>query len=209
MNTLRLIAACFVFAAVFAISGSAQTTGAAQPAGMAKIVVIDTGYFGGDEKGAGGITKYIGAMTSLNNEFKTVQADLDATAAKLQTMSKEIQTLQEQASTGKVPIDERTAIAKGDAYTALQTDYKRKQEDAKNKYERRQQQIMSPIMQDIGKALQDFTIQKGYGLILDSSKLFNAGIILGSDDAKVDVTKEFITFYNARPATTATTSAPR
>jgi hypothetical protein len=59
-------------------------------------------------------------------------------------------------------------------------------------------------MQDIMKAIGEFTKQKGYGLILDAAKLDSAGVILGWDEAKVDVTKEFITFYNARPATTAT-----
>jgi hypothetical protein len=54
-----------------------------------------------------------------------------------------------------------------------------------------------------------FAKQKGYSLILDSSKLYQAGIILAFDESKVDVTKEFITFFNARPATAATASIPK
>ncbi len=46
-------------------------------------------------------------------------------------------------------------------------------------------------------------------LILDAAKLEGAGLILAVDLPKVDVTKDFITFYNARPATTATTATPR
>ena len=57
------------------------------------------------------------------------------------------------------------------------------------------------------KAMQDFTKQKGYSLILDGAKLEEAGILIGFDD-KYDITKEFITFYNSRPATTATTAKP-
>ena len=68
---------------------------------------------------------------------------------------------------------------------------------------------MGPIRAEIGKALQDFANQKGYALILDAAKLDGAGLILAFDAAKVDVTKEFITFFNARPATTATTTTPR
>ncbi len=211
MNTFRLIAACFVFAAVFAISGFAQTTGAAQTVGVSKIVVVDTTLFGGtDEKGTGGIAKYVSAFNALNGEFAVVQKDLDDTAAKLQTMQKEIQTLQATAAAGNtIPIKQEAAQAKVDAFQALQVDYKRKQEDAKAKYERRQEQIMGPVMQDIGKALQAFTTQKGYGIVFDSAKLFNANVILGLDESKVDVTKEFIIFYNTRPGTTATTVVPK
>ena len=68
---------------------------------------------------------------------------------------------------------------------------------------------MGPLHQDIGKAMQDYANQKGFDLILDAAKLDNAGLILAFNPAKVDVTKDFITFYNARPATTATTAAPR
>ena len=90
----------------------------------------------------------------------------------------------------------------------LELAIKREQEDAKNKAARREPQVMGPIRQEIGNALQDFAKQKGYALILDAAKLDGAGLILAFDAAKVDVTKEFITFFNARPATTATTAAP-
>ena len=99
--------------------------------------------------------------------------------------------------------------AKVDEYQALQVEFKRKQEDAKAKFERRQAVVMGPVMQDIYKSLQDFTTQKGYDLILDAAKLDAGQLILGFNPAKVDVTKEFITFYNARPGTTATTAAPK
>jgi Skp family chaperone for outer membrane proteins len=96
-----------------------------------------------------------------------------------------------------------------DEAQGLEVSIKRKQEDGKIKFERRQQQVLGPILQDILKAMDDFSKQKGYALILDAAKLEGAGLILAVDIAKVDVTKEFITFYNARPATTATTAAPR
>ena len=203
MKTFRLIAAGFFFAAIFAVSTFAQTA-AAQP-GVLKIVVIDTGAFGGDEKGVGGITKYINAQKSLETEFKTVQTDLQTTANRIQTLEGEIQKLQTPVNPN-VPISQtnQTSLqAKVEEYQNLQVEFKRKEEDAKNKFARRQQTLMAPIMQDIGRSFDVFAKQKGYGLILDSNKLFNAGVLLFQDDAKVDVTKEFITFYNARPAGTA------
>ena len=68
---------------------------------------------------------------------------------------------------------------------------------------------MGPIQNDIGKAMQDFAAAKGYDLILDAAKLDSQQILLAFIPGKVDVTKEFITFYNARPATAATAATPK
>jgi hypothetical protein len=51
------------------------------------------------------------------------------------------------------------------------------------------------------KAMQSFAKEKGYAVILDGTKLEEAGILMAFDE-KHDVTKEFIAFYNARPAGT-------
>ena len=105
MKTFRSIAAVFVFAAVFAVSAFAQAPGAAQTAGVAKIVVIDTGAFGGtDDKGTGGITKYVAAQNALEAEFKTVQADLQAIATKIQNLEADIQKLQAAKPNPNVPV---------------------------------------------------------------------------------------------------------
>lgn len=206
MNKFRLISAALFITALFAISAFAQTAAPAAQ-GIAKIVVIDTGAFGGDEKGAGGITKFVTASKALDTEFASVTADLQATATRITNLQKEIQTIQDQDAKG-VPYDKTAAQAKIEQYQNLQTEYKRKQEDGKAKFDRRQAQVLGPVMQDIYKALQDFTKQKGYGMILDAAKLDAQQMILGYDDAKMDVTKEFITFYNARPAT-ASTATPK
>lgn len=206
MKTVRLIAASFIFAAIFAVSAFAQT------AASAKIVVIDTGAFAGtDAKGAGGITKYVNAMNALDTEFQPVQKELQTIATRLKTLEDDIRKLQTPANPN-VPIaaSAQTSLqAKSDEYQNLQVEFKRKQEDARVKFERRQQVVMGPVMQDIFKSLQDFSKQKGYDLILDASKLDAQQMILGYNPDKVDVTKEFITFYNARPAGAATAAAPK
>jgi len=57
--------------------------------------------------------------------------------------------------------------------------------------------------------LNEFAKQKGYALILNLASQASAEMILALDETKVDVTKEFITFFNSRPAGTATTAAPK
>jgi Skp family chaperone for outer membrane proteins len=198
MKMIRLFAVSLFLTALFAVSAFAQTA-------PVKIAVINT-YAFGDEKA--GITKYIGAVKTINAEFAPVETELQTMNTKLNGLAKDIQTLRDQASAGKVPIDEKAAQAKVEEAEKLQRDIKFKSEDAKARYERRQQAVMGPVMQDIGKALQEFAKTKGYTLIFDIAKDEN-GFLLAIGDEKVDVTKDFITFYNARPATTATTATPK
>jgi Outer membrane protein len=199
MKTIRSIAVAFVFAALFAVSSFAQTT----PASGGRIVVIDTAAFA-DAKN--GITKFVNAQNALDNEFKPVQTKLDGMIANYQKLGNEIKTLQEQISKPNSPIKPETVQSKIEEYQRMETAIKRESEDAKANYARRQQAVLGPIMQDIGKAMEDFAKQKGYSVILDSAKLYDAGIILVQGDDKADVTKEFIAFYNSRPSTTATTT---
>lgn len=203
-----MAAAVFIFAAIFAVSAYSQ--GAPQSAAGYKIVVIDTGAF--DNKD--GIQRYVNAMNGLEAEFKPVSTKIDGMITRYNSLGAEIKKIQEQISAGSTggvapPIDQKAAEAKVVEYQTLEKNIKREQEDAKANFERRQQQVMGPLLQEIGKAMQEYANQKGYDLILDAAKLDNAGLILAFNPARVDVTKDFITFFNARPANAATASAPK
>ncbi len=200
MKLFRSIIVSFVFAAIFAVSAFAQ----ALPA-TTKIGIINTAAFDGKT----GITKYISAANSLEAEFKPVDAELQTMATKIQTLQKEIQTLQAQATANpNVPIKPETVNAKVTDYEKLTREFKFKQEAAKADYERREAVVMGPVRQDIGKAMQEFAKQKGYAFILDAANLDKAGLLLAFDE-KFNATTEFIQFYNARPAGTATTATPK
>jgi Skp family chaperone for outer membrane proteins len=193
MRTFRLIAVSVAFAAIFAVSALAQTTTGG------KIGLINTQAFDDDKAG---ITKYVTGLNSLETEFKPVFTELQTLGTKIQALQKEIEALQKQVQEGKVPVNQATVNAKLEEYDKLGREYKFKEEDAKARYQRRELAVMGPIRQDIGNAIQEFTKKNGYVLIIDISK-DNTGIILGLDET-ADVTKQFITFYNSRPATTAT-----
>lgn len=204
MRRFSFIAASFIFVAIAAVSAFGQAP-AAQPAVPFKMAVIDTGAFDSKE----GITRYATAMNALEAEFKPIETEIQGMVTKFNALGVEIKKLQDQAAAGTVPIDQKTAQTKVEEYQTLELAIKRKQEDAKARAARREPAVMGPIRQEIGKALQDYAKQKGIALILDAAKLDGAGLILAFDEAKVDVTKDFITFFNARPATTATTTTPR
>ncbi len=193
MKTFRLIAASVVFAAIFAVSAFAQTT-------AGKIGLVNTLAFD-DEKL--GITKFVAAMNSLEKEFQPLGLELNTMQTKIQALQKEIAGYQEILSKGgKIPIADADLQKKLEEYDKLDRELKFKQEDAKVRYQNRERFVMGPVRMDISNALQEFTKKNGYTLLLDVAKLDNAGLILGLDET-ADVTKQFITFYNTRPVTTA------
>ncbi|HEY0428725.1 MAG TPA: OmpH family outer membrane protein [Pyrinomonadaceae bacterium] len=205
MKTFRLIAAGLFFAAIFAVSTFAQTQ---TQTALGKVGLINTLAFDTDK---GGINKYVTAMNGLEAEFKPDGDALTALATKIQNLEKELATIKSQLE-GTAPVD-KTALqtsynTKADEYGKLDREFKFKQDDAKARFERRRQVVMGPIMSDIYKALSEFAKAKGYSMILDGSKLEEAGVLIAIGDDKIDITKDFITFYNARPATTATTTTP-
>ena len=202
MRRSTTIAASFIFAALFAVSAFAQAPAAAS----GRIGLVNTYAFGDDKAG---ITKYRTAMTTLETEFKPVNDELKTLGTKYTTLGTEIQNLQKTAAAGNaaVPVNTSSLQTKIDEFQNLERDIKRKQEDAKARYDRRYQTVIGPIYGDIIKAMNDFAKQKGYAIILDGAKLEESGLLMGFDD-KFDVTKEFVAFYNARPAGAATAATP-
>jgi len=194
MKTFRSIAAIFVFAAIFAVSAFAQA------AATGKVGIVNTQAFDADKVG---ITKYVNAMNALEKELQPDITALQTMANKLQTLQTDIAKLQDQARANpNVPIKPETVNPKLEEYDKLGREFKFKQEEYKSKAERRQAAVMGPVRLDIGNALQEFAKKNGYMMILDASKLDGAGLLLAFDE-KYDITKDFITFYNTRPAATA------
>jgi Skp family chaperone for outer membrane proteins len=204
MKTFRLIAANFIFAAVFAASAFAQ----AQDAG--KIGLVNTLAF---EDSKGGITKLVTASSSIEAEFKQPAAELETMYGRIQILQKEIQAINTQLGDPKTPaaIDktklQASAQTKADEGEKLARDFKFKQEDLKARLDRRRQAVVGPVYQDVMKALQEFAVKNGYAVILDGARLEEAQILMAFNN-KYDVTKEFIAFYNARPAGTTAAAKP-
>lgn len=193
MKTVRFIIFSSIFTALFAVSAFAQTEAAS------KVALINTDAFYAE---TGGITKIANGYKSLETEFKADFTELENMAKKLQALQAEVQKLQ--TPNPQVPVKPETIQAKVDEGQKLQRDYKFKQEDVKARYEKREVAVMNPITQDIGKAISDFAKQKGYTMVMDSGKLVQAQVLLYLQET-TDITKDFITFYNTRPAGTATT----
>jgi len=191
MKAIRLVIGSLIFAAVFAVSAFGQTA-------TNKIGVINTLSFDQEQ---GGITKYINALKSLDNEFKADFQDLQTKGNQLNSLKTEIETLQKNQASN-VPVKAETVNDKAAEYDRIARELKFKQDDIKARYERRRQVVMGPVMQDIGKAMQEYAQKNGFSIILDAAKLDEVGLVLAFDRT-LDVTDDFIKYYNAKPAGTA------
>ncbi len=193
MKTLRLIVVSMVFAGLFAVSAMAQTS-------AAKIALIDTQAFYLEK---GGITKILNGYKRLNTEMQPEATKFQTKVDQFNTLKKSYDALVDQATEGKVPVKAEDVQTKREQLADLQTDIKRMQEDLKNKQEKREGEILGPIIREVGKSITDFSKQKGYTVVFDIGRLSREQMVLYVDETS-DITDEFIKFYNASLGGTAT-----
>ncbi|NNE67210.1 MAG: OmpH family outer membrane protein [Pyrinomonadaceae bacterium] len=185
MRVFKRIGGLALIAAFTAVGLMAQ-------AQAGKIGVVDTRAFGAKD----GITKYIAAEKKLNDEFTGDFAEVKNMETRLQTMKTQIDTMQKNP---QVPADYQKKVAD---YNSLVRQYKYKDEDVKTRFAQRRQVILGPVSADIMKKLQDYTVSQGFTLMFDAAPLDASGLLLGFD-SRNNVTKAFVAYYNALPATTA------
>jgi len=160
-----------------------------------RIAVIDTSVFS-DEKA--GIFRVIDATKSLQNEFRARQQELQTTQTRLNTLVEDIRKLRQVN-----PVDQKAVQAKQEEGLRLQQDFDARKQRYEEDYARRYSQVMGPVSQQIGKALDDFAAQHGITMTLDVSKLLPA--ILTALPT-VEVTNAFIAEFNRKnPRVTSVT----
>ena len=169
------------------------------PLPVSKMAVIYTDLFL-DQKT--GIAKFSSVLTKLNGEFQKLKDDIQAMQTRAQQLEAEINKLQN-APAG-TPIDQRSLQAKVDQLEQLKKDIQRKGEDAQAAYNRRRQELFSPLQDEIGKALETFAKARGINVIIDAAQ-----VPLLFADEKIDITRAFIADFNSKnPVTAASTTTP-
>lgn len=205
MKIARFIAAVAMLTATV-ICVSAQTrpagTAAAPPATSApqtvavpdsKMAMIYSDAFLDPKTG---IARFNSLLGTLNREFQPREAELTGLQTRINTLTKEIDDTQAVA-------DPNTIRQKRDQLAQLNTDYKRKGEDAQAAYNKRRQEIFTPLQQDIGKALEAFAKARGITVIVDGSQV---PVVYAADS--IDITKAFITDFNSKNPATASVPQP-
>lgn len=203
MKIFRAIAAV-AFVAAISASVFAQTRPAGTPATStaptqttanvpdSKIALVDTDAFLDEKQG---ITKLVTAAKAVEaefqprrNELQTLQQQIDKATADLQ----KVQAVQ----------DPKLSAQQQDKIDTMKKDMQRKGEDAQAAYQKRLQDKLGPVYEDIGKALDAYAKAHGITMVLDVTKV--QGIV--SADGSLDITKAFIVEFNSKnPATAALT----
>lgn len=183
---------------------AATTPATAAPAAAvqlptSKMAVIYTDLFL-DQKT--GIAKFNSVVTKLNGEFNNVKNEITQMQTRAQTLESEITKLRE-APEG-TPIDQRAVQTRIDQLEQLKKDIQRKGEDAQASYNRRRQELFTPLQDEIGKALEAFAKARGINVIIDAAQV---PLLYAAES--IDITRAFIADFNSKnPAAAATTTTP-
>lgn len=168
------------------------------PLPISKMAVIDTDAFLDPKQG---IVKFTATLTKLNGEFQKIKDEITGLQQRQQTLTDEVTKLQ-QAPPG-TPIDRNSINAKTDQLEQLKKDITRKGEDAQASYNRRRQELFSPLQEEIGRALEAFAKSRGINVIIDASQV---PLIYAADN--LNITRAFITEFNSKNPVAATTPRP-
>jgi len=203
MKIFRAIAAVAFFAVITVGSVHAQprTTTAPTPAPAtgnmpdAKIALVNTDDFA-DEKT--GIVRLVAAMKRVDGEFQPRRTEL-------QTLQQQIEKATADLNKAAPVQDPKVTAQQNEKIEQMKKDYQRKGEDAQASYQKRLQDVLGPVYDEIGKALDAYAKAHGITLILDVTKI--QGIVSASES--LDITRAFITEFNSKNPATASLTPPQ
>ncbi|MFY9619238.1 MAG: OmpH family outer membrane protein [Pyrinomonadaceae bacterium] len=214
MRVIRATAAVAFFVALTVASVSAQTRPAAgtgtQPRPAAtpgptapstvsvpdsKVALIDSSAFADEKQG---IAKFVSALKRVNAEFQPRQTEL-------QNLQQQIEKAKSDLQKAAPVQDAKVTQQQQERIALMEKDFKRKGEDAQLAFDKRLEEVLGPIYEDIGKALDGFAKARGITMILDVTKV--QGIVSAAD--AMDITRAFITEFNSKNPATAALTPPK
>ena len=153
----------------------------------AKIALVDTRMFG-DEKI--GIKRYLNAVNTVERGFDAKNAELRNLQSQIKAIADDINKL-----SGNPVVSEESLRAKQSEGERLQRELKYKKEQADADLEKRYNEVVLPVSNEIGNALIQYAAQNGLTMVLDISKLLPAVLTV---HPAMDVTQAFIADYNSK-----------
>jgi Skp family chaperone for outer membrane proteins len=177
----------------FSLAISVQTPTATPPAGVGKIGIVNPLLFT-DEKAGAGIGRLKTAVKAAEDANKVLADKIQSDTTKYRTVVAEVERIRSAPNPNQQALSAKVIEGQD-----LETSLNRNREDYKRNFEKSYQQLVTPIFNQILLALNDYAKQKGYAVILNGPKLEQDDLLMGFDD-RYDVTADFITFFNARPA---------
>jgi Skp family chaperone for outer membrane proteins len=191
-----------VIAASLSLSASAQTPARTQPAapaagtpaqGTGRIAIIDSAAFSDDKAG---IARVVNAMKTVDTQFQPLRTEMQGLQARYEALVADINKTRDVA-------DPKTIAAKVDQADTMKRDLERKSQDAQISVQKRMQEVLGPLQEDVFNSLQAFAQARGISVIIDASRV----PIIPINDS-LDITREFIAEYNrTKPATASAAPA--
>ena len=204
MKIFRAIAAVAFFAVISVGSVFAQprpSTPGTTPGPVAgampdaRIALVNTDDFA-DEKT--GIVRLVAAMKRVDGEFQPRRTEL-------QTLQGQIEKATADLNKAAPVQDPKVTAQQNEKIEQMKKDFQRKGEDAQAAYQKRLQEVLGPVYDEIGKALDAYAKARGITLILDVTKI--QGILSASET--MDITRAFITEFNSKNPATASLTPPQ
>jgi outer membrane protein len=202
MKIARFFAAvALLTATVICVSAQQKPTSAAPAAAAPQTVAVPDSkmamiYSDAFLDPKNGIARFNSLLNTLNREFEPRRTELQGLQTRINTLAKEIDDTQNVAAPDSIR-------QKRDQLTQLNTEFKRKGEDAEAAYTKRRQEIFTPLQQDIGKALEAFAKARGITVIVDGSQV---PVVYAADN--IDITRAFIAEFNSKNPATASVTQP-
>ena len=160
-----------------------------------KVALIDSSAFADEKQG---IVKFVAALKKVNAEFQPRQTELQGLQQQIEKATTDLQKA--------APVqDAKVTQQQQERIDQMKKDYQRKGEDAQAAFNKRLEEVLGPIYEDIGKALDTFAKARGITLILDVTKI--QGIVSAAD--AMDITRAFIAEYNSKNPATASLTPPK
>lgn len=145
-----------------------------------------------------GIVRFTVLSTKLSTEFQKTQDELNQMAQRINQISDDLNKTRNIA-------DPKVTQQKIDQLDQLKKEYQRRTEDAQAAYQRRRLEVLAPLQDDVGKALDTYAKTHAITIIIDGSQV--PGIVYASEST--DITRAFISDYNIKNPATASVTTPR
>ena len=152
---------------------------------VSKIAVINTDVFYDPKNG---ISRLVNAVKGVDQEFQPRRTELQGIRSRHQALIDEIN------KTASVA-DPKAIQQKRDQAESLQRELDFKAKEAEAAYNKRLQEALEPIFQDLNRVMDAFAKQRGIMMILDAGRLEDAIIYVIESS---NITREFIAEYNRR-----------
>jgi outer membrane protein len=205
INPMKSKFACFLLAAVFAISVSALAqTGKADPSLPAApssstppATADPSANAAGGKVGTINIEQAIFASNEGQRDFDALSKKLDPKQTELKNLNDEVESLKKQLSTSGDKLSEE---ARGNLVKQIEQKQKsleRSVQDARDDAQAQQNEIAQRILQKMAPVIVSYAQTAGFGMIVDTSNPWPQGPILWALPS-MDITKAVVDAYNVK-----------